>query len=327
MEKILSQEEIDALLLGLAEGKIDTTPEKKEEVGVKPFNFRDYAISTKLKIPGFEVLSDYLARSLRMSFSTMLREMIELIPMPAQMERFKDFLNRIPVPTSIHIFKPEPLKGHGLLVIDAPLVFVFVERFLGGGEKKTIKVEGREFTPIEQRLIKRVVDVIFTEMERAWRNIYPIKIKYLRSEVNPQFARVMLPEETIVVTGFSVELESLNGKILFCYSMTTLQPIMDKLYSPYQLEEVVDPKWRLAIEKSILNSPVEVKALLGTGTITLKDLINLEVGDVILLDKKVEEPIEVLVENTPKYLGKMGNYKDHLAIQITNLILSEKEES
>jgi len=326
MDKVLTQEEIDALLAGLAEGKVDTTPEKPSEENVKPFNFKDYTISTRLKLPGFDVINDYLIRSLRMSFSTLLREMVELTALPTQLERFKDFLNKIPVPTSIHIFKPEPLKGHGLLIIDAPLVFVFVERFLGGGEKKTIKVEGREFTPIEQRLIKRVVDVIFVECEKAWRNIYPIKIKYVRSEVNPQFARVMQPEETVVVSGFNVELEALSGKILFCYSLTTLQPIKDKLYSPYQLEEVIDPKWRRAIERVVFNSEVEVKGILGHSQITVRDLLNLEPGDVIVLNKKAEEPVEVLVEGVPKYLAKMGIYRDHLALQIENFVIPEKEE-
>ena len=326
MEKVLTQEEIDALLAGLAEGKIDTTPEKPSGEQVKPFNFKDYTISTRLKLPGFDVINDYLIRSLRMSFSTLLREMVELTALPTQLERFKDFLNKIPVPTSIHIFKPEPLKGNGLLIIDAPLVFVFVERFLGGGEKKTIRVEGREFTPIEQRLIKRVVDVIFFESEKAWRNIYPIKFNYIRSEVNPQFARVMQPEETVVVSGFNVELEALSGKILFCYSLTTLQPIKDKLYSPYQLEEVIDLKWRRALERLILNSEVELKGILGQSQITVRDLLNLEVGDVIVLNKKAEEPVEVLVAGIPKCLAKMGIYRDHLALQIESFIKPEEEE-
>jgi len=326
MEKVLTQEEIDALLAGLAEGKIDTTPEKPSGEQVKPFNFKDYTISTRLKLPGFDVINDYLIRSLRMSFSTLLREMVELTALPTQLERFKDFLNKIPVPTSIHIFKPEPLKGNGLLIIDAPLVFVFVERFLGGGEKKTIRVEGREFTPIEQRLIKRVVDVIFFESEKAWRNIYPIKFNYIRSEVNPQFARVMQPEETVVVSGFNVELEALSGKILFCYSLTTLQPIKDKLYSPYQLEEVIDLKWRRALERLILNSEVELKGILGQSQITVRDLLNLEVGDVIVLNKKAEEPVEVLVAGIPKCLAKMGIFRDHLALQIESFIKPEEEE-
>jgi flagellar motor switch protein FliM len=132
MEKILSQEEIDALLSGLSEGKIDTTPEVKEEVKAKPFDFRNYTISTRLKIPGLEVINEQLARSLRMQLSTLLREMLDISNLPLQMERFKDFLNKIPVPTSIHIFKLEPLKGQSLLIIDATLAFLFIERFLGG---------------------------------------------------------------------------------------------------------------------------------------------------------------------------------------------------
>jgi len=326
MAEILSQEEIDALLSGLESGKIDLTPEAQvSEEKVKPFDFRHFTISTKLKIPGLEVINDQLIRSLRLSFSTMLREMVDLTSIPTQMERFKEFLNKIPVPTSIHIFKLEPLKGNYLLVIDAPLVFVFVERFLGGGERKIIRVEGREFTPIEQRLVKRVVDTIFVEMEKAWRGIYPVKPKYVRGEVNPQFARVLQPEETVIVTGFNVEMENLSGKILFCYPLSALQPIKEKLFSPYQIEEVVDPKWKKGLEKTILESEVELRALLGKGEITLDELIHLKEGDILLLDKKIDEPIEVLIEGIPKILGRLGVYKKHLAVQIEKFITYEEE--
>jgi flagellar motor switch protein FliM len=325
MENILSQEEIDALLAGLESGKIDTTPETVESEKVKPFDFKHFTISTRLKIPGIDVINDQLIRSLRLGFSTLLREMVDITSIPTQMERFKEFMNKIPVPTSIHIFKMEPLKGNFLLIIDAPLVFVFVERFLGGGERKIIRVEGREFTPIEQKLIKKVVDMIFVELERAWRNITPVKPKYLRGEVNPQFARVLQPEETVIVNGFNVELENLSGRILFCYPLSALQPVKEKLFAPYQIEEVIDPKWKKALEKTVLESEVEVKAILGKTKITLGDLLHLKEGDIILLDKKIEEPIEVYIENIPKILGKMGIYKKYLAIQIENYLKSEEE--
>ncbi len=326
-EKILSQDEIDALLAGLADGKIETEPEKKEDIGeVKPFDFRNYTISARLRIPGLEVISEQLIRSLRMHLSTILREAVDIHSLPLQMERFKDFLNRIPVPTSIHIFKLEPLKGQSLLVIDATLAFLFIERFLGG-ERKHIKVEGREFTTIEQKLIKKVVNVIFNELEKAWRNIVPVKAKYIRGEVNPQFARVLMPEETVIVTGYNIELESLSGKILFCYSLNTLQPVKEKLYSPYQFEEYVDLTWRKSLEKYVLGSKVALSAVLGKTVITLEDLLNLEKGDVIVLDKKVEEPVEVYIEGVLKILGKLGVFKNRIAVQIQKFITLEEEEN
>jgi flagellar motor switch protein FliM len=326
-DKVLSQDEIDALLSGLEEGQIDTTPEeKKEEEKVQLFDFKNYTISARLKIPGLEVINEQLARSLRMQISTLIKEMIDITNLPLQMERFKDFLNKIPVPTSIHIFRLEPLKGQALLIIDATLAFLFIERFLGA-ERKHIKIEGREFTPIEQRLLKKVVDLIFSELEKAWKNIYPVKPKYVRGEVNPQFARVLMPEETVIVTGYNLDLETVSGKILFCYSLSTLQPIKEKLYSPYQLEEYVDLTWKKTLERYILSSEVNVRAILGRGTITLEDLVNLEEGDVVVLDKKVEEPIEVYIEGIPKILGKLGVFKNHLAIQVEKFLSAEEEEN
>jgi flagellar motor switch protein FliM len=324
-EKILSQEEIDALLAGLAEGKIETEPEKKVAVGeVKPFDFRNYTISARLRIPGLEVVSEQLIRSLRMHISTILREAIDIHSLPLYMERFKDFLNRIPVPTSIHIFKLEPLKGQSLLVIDSTLAFLFIERFLGG-ERKHVKVEGREFTSIEQKLIKKVVNIIFNELEKAWRNIIPVKAKYIRGEVNPQFARVLMPEETVIVTGYNIELEAISGKILFCYSLNTLQPFKEKLYSPYQSEEYIDLAWRKSLERYVLSSEIDLSAILGKTIITLEDLLNLEEGDVIVLDKKIEEPVEIYVEGVPKMLGKLGVFKNRMAIQVQKFLTLEEE--
>lgn len=326
-EKILSQEEIDALLAGLAEGKIETEPEKKVDAGeVKPFDFRNYTISARLRIPGLEVISEQLIRSLRMHISTILREAIDIHSLPLYMERFKDFLNRIPVPTSIHIFKLEPLKGQSLLVIDSTLAFLFIERFLGG-ERKHVKVEGREFTSIEQKLIKKVVNIIFNELEKAWRNIIPVKAKYIRGEVNPQFARVLMPEETVIVTGYNIELEAISGKILFCYSLNTLQPFKEKLYSPYQFEEYVDLTWKKSLERYVLSSEIDLSAILGKTTITLEDLLNLEEGDVIVLDKKIEEPVEIYVEGVPKILGKLGVFKNRMAVQVQKFLTLEEEEN
>jgi flagellar motor switch protein FliM len=324
-EKILSQEEIDALLAGLAEGKIETEPGKRVDIGeVKPFDFKNYTISARLRIPGLEVISEQLIRSLRMHISTILREAIDIHSLPLYMERFKDFLNRIPVPTSIHIFKLEPLKGQSLLVIDATLAFLFIERFLGG-EGRHVKVEGREFTSIEQKLIKKVVNIIFNELEKAWRNIIPVKAKYIRGEVNPQFARVLMPEETVIVTGYNIELEAISGKILFCYSLNTLQPFKEKLYSPYQSEEYIDLAWRKSLERYILSSEVDLSAILGKTVITLEDLINLEEGDIIVLDKKIEEPVEICIEGVSKILGKLGVFKNRMAVQVQKFLTLEEE--
>ncbi len=324
MDKVLSQEEIDALLAGLEGGDIDTSPEETPEKGeVVPFDFKNYAISTRLKIPGLEVINEHLARGLRMGFSSMLREMVDVNTSPIQMERFRDFLNRIPVPTSIHIFRLEPLRGQALLVIDAPLVFAFVEKFLGGGERKFIKVEGREFTTIEQRLIRRVVDHIFHELERAWKGIQPVKAKYIRGEVNPQFARVLQPEETVVVCNFDVDVEGLQGKIALCYSLGTLQPVKAKLYSPYQIEEAIDPYWRKQLEEILFSVEVTLKAYLGRAEIKIRDLLSLETGDVLILDTKVEEPLLVTVENLPKIKAELGVFKGYKAMRVREFVKPE----
>ncbi len=322
MGEILSQEEIDALLSGLDEGAVDTTPEKPpyDEEEIKPFDFRNYTIAARLKVPGLEVINDYFARGFRGALSSMLREVVDIVALPVKMERFKDFLNRIPVPTSLHLFRLEPLRGQCLLNLESRLVFAFVERFLGGTGRRMTKVEGREFTPIEQRLIRRVVDVALAELEKAWRGIHPVKPRYIRSEINPQFARVLQPDETVVVCSFNLELEDLRGELLLCYGLGTLQPVKAKLYSPFQTDEDADPYWRQQLEEVIRSVVVELVAPLGSATVSGRELLDLAVDDIIELDTQIDEPLPVYVEGVKKILGELGLYRGHKALKVVDLV-------
>ncbi|NPB09142.1 MAG: flagellar motor switch protein FliM [Thermodesulfobacteria bacterium] len=325
MGEILSQEEIDALLSGIDEGAVDTTPEEPAyaEEDIKPFDFRNYTIAARLKVPGLEVVNDYFARGLRGTLSSMLREVVDIVALPLKMERFKEFLNRIPVPTSLHLFRLEPLRGQCLLNIESRLVFAFVERFLGGTGRRMTRVEGREFTTIEQRLIRRVVEAALQELEKAWRGIHPVKPQYVRSEINPQFARVLQPDETVVVCNFSLELEDLKGELLICYGLGTLQPVKSKLYSPFQSDEDADPFWRKQLEEIIRSVAVELQVPLGSAQVTGRELLDLAVGDIIQLDTEIDEPLPVYIAGLKKILGELGLYRGHKAIRVIDFVREE----
>ena len=325
MGEILTQEEIDALLSGIEEGSVDTSPQEPSyaEDEVKPFDFRNYTIAARLKVPGLEVINDYFARGFRSTLSSMLRQVVDIVALPIKMERFKDFLNRIPVPTSLHLFRLEPLRGQCLFNIESRLVFAFVERFLGGTGRRMTRVEGREFTPIEQRLIRRVVEAALHELEKAWRGIHPVKPRYVRSEINPQFARVLQPDETVVVCSFSLEIEDLKGELLVCYGLGTLQPLKAKLYSPFQSDEDADPFWREQLQEAIRLAQVEISVPLGVAQVTGRELLDLAVGDIIQLDTAIDEPLPVYVAGLKKMLGKLGLYRGQKAIQILDFVKEE----
>ncbi len=325
MGEILTQEEIDALLSGIDEGAVDTTPEEPSytEEDVKPFDFRNYTIAARLKVPGLEVVNDYFARGLRSVLSSMLREVVDIVALPLKMERFKDFLNRIPVPTSLHLFRLEPLRGQCLLNLESRLVFAFVERFLGGTGRRMTRVEGREFTTIEQRLILRVVEASLHELEKAWRGIHPVKAQYVRSEINPQFARVLQPDETVVVCSFSLELEDLKGELLLCYGLGTLQPVKSKLYSPFQSDEDADPFWRKQLEEIIRSVLVEIIVPLGSAQVRGRELLDLAVGDIIQLDTQIDDPLPAYVAGLKKILGELGLYRGHKALRVIEFLEEE----
>ncbi|OAG28659.1 flagellar motor switch protein FliM [Thermodesulfatator autotrophicus] len=325
MSDILSQEEIDALLSGIDEGAVDTTPEQPEyeDKDIRPFDFRNYTVSARLKMPGLEVVNDYFARGFRGTLSSLLREVVDIVALPIKLERFKDFLNRIPVPASLHLFKLEPLRGLCLLNFESRLVFTFVERFLGGSSRRMLKVEGREFTIIEQRLIKRVVEAALQELEKAWRGIHPVKPQYVRSEINPQFARVLQPDETVVVCTFNLELEDLKGELLLCYGLGTLQPVKAKLYSPFQSEEDADPYWREQLEEIIRSVVVEILVPMGSAEVSGKDVLELNEGDIIELDAKIDQPLPVYVEGIHKMLGELGIYRGRKAVRVIEFLKEE----
>ncbi|WP_022852811.1 flagellar motor switch protein FliM [Thermodesulfatator atlanticus] len=325
MSEILSQDEIDALLSGIDEGAVDTTPEEPaySEEDVRPFDFRNYTVSARLKMPGLEVVNDYFARGFRSTLSSLLREVVDIVALPIKLERFKDFLNRIPVPASLHLFKLEPLRGQCLFNFESRLVFAFVERFLGGSGRRMTRVEGREFTIIEQRLIKRVVEAALQELEKAWRGIHPVKPQYVRSEINPQFARVMQPDETVVVCTFNLELEDLKGEVLICYGLGTLQPVKAKLYSPFQSDEDADPYWRQQLEEIIRSVAVELLVPLGGAEVSGRELLDLSEGDIIELDAKIDEPLPVYIEGIRKMLAELGVYRGRKALRVIDFIKEE----
>ena len=317
MEDILSQDEVDALLKGIAEGEVET--EKLAETsGVKAYDFTGQEKIVRGRMPSLDIANERLARNFRLSLSAAIRHMVDVTNVNVTITKFYDFIRGVPFPSSINIFKMEPLRGFGLLVFDASMIFSLIEYFFGGTGKGYYKPEGREFTPIEQKIIHKVVIFFFDDMEEAWKPVYPIKPVYVRSEMNPQFVTIVTPVDVVIKVEFVLEIEDKQCKAFLCIPYGSVEPIKEKLYSTFSADrDELDIKWLERLKERLKETSVNLSGVLGRAVLTVSDVLALQEGDVLILDTNVDEDVGVAVEGLQKFKGKFGVYKGYRAVKIT----------
>jgi len=321
MSQILTQEEVDALLHGIAGGEIATdTGKQVGDSGVLVYDLTSQDRIIRGRMPTLEMIQERFTRSLRTSISSVLRRVIDVSVVSTDMIKFGEFLRSIPLPTSLHLLKMEPLKGYILLVMDGRLIFSLVDIFFGGKGSGNIKLEGRDFTPIENRIIKNVINIIIHDYNEAWQPVHEINVTYVRSEMNPQFVTFVPSSDVVVITECELEFEQGNGKMTFCVPYSTIEPIRDKLKTGYQSESLeLDNAWTERIKVRLKDSPISIRSMLGSATITGKDLLNLKVGDIIQLNEDQNSLNLIYVENVLKFFGITGAYSGSRAIKITDI--------
>ncbi|NLI81077.1 MAG: flagellar motor switch protein FliM [Deltaproteobacteria bacterium] len=322
MEKILSQDEVDALLRGLSDGQIE--PEKEEQIeteGVRVYDLTSQDRIVRGRMPTLEIINDRFARLHRVTLSGALRRVIDITVTQTGMIKFGEFIRTLPVPTSLNILKMEPLRGHALLVVESRLIFNLLDCFFGGTGKSSYKIEGRDFTSIEQRVIAKLVQATLKDLDAAWKPITPISFQTIRSEVNPQFATIVPPSDLVLTIHYEMEMDRLIGKMILCLPYSTIEPIRQKLYASFQSDQLeVDVEWLARLKRRLHEIQVELLVELGRSTITGRDLMNLEVGDVIMLDQEVSDPLVVRVQGVPKLRAMPGVFKGQQASVICDEI-------
>ncbi|MCE5311924.1 MAG: flagellar motor switch protein FliM [Nitrospiraceae bacterium] len=320
MEDILSQEEVDALLKGITDGEVET--EKVEEVaGVRAYDFTAQEKIVRGRMPSLDIANERLARNFRLSLSAAIRRMVEVTSVNVNITKFYDFMRGIPFPSSINIFKMEPLRGFGLLVFDAPMIFSLIEFFFGGTGKGYYKPEGREFTPIEQKIIHKVVMMFFNDMEEAWKPIYPIIPTYVRAEMNPQFVTIVTPVDVIIKVEFILEIEAKQCKVLLCIPYGTVEPIKEKLYSAFSADrDELDTKWIERLNDGLKRIPVTLTGELGRTSVNVDDVLSMKIGDVILLNSRVDDDQYITIEGVRKFTGRFGVHRGSYGIKVKRVL-------
>lgn len=322
MGQVLSQEEVDALLRGVSDGEIETEAEEVlDPSGIIPYDLTSQERIIRGRMPTLEIINQRFARLFRTSISGALRRVVDVSPISTDMVKFGEFLKTLPVPTSLNVFRLDPLRGFGLMVLETKLVFSLIDIFFGGSGKPSMKIEGRDFTPIEHRIIKNVVNMALQDLENSWVPVHPIKVSYVRTEINPQFVGIVPPTDVVVVIAFEMETDQSTATMVLCIPYSTIEPIRSKLQAGFQSDRLeIDRTWIARLKDQLQEAQVNMVVELGRTTLYGGDLLHMKVGDVIPLENDADDDLVVKVEGIPKFLGHPGVHRGNKALKVSSRI-------
>ena len=320
MEKILTKAEIEALLNAVFDGRIEPEKElaKTEGSAVTYDLFNSEA--HKGFVPNLDIIYDSFIRYNRVNLSNRLRKVVDIKKVGARSYKFDDFLQPLPSPVCMAIFKIEPLKGAALISFDSTLVLSLVDSLLGGTGTSKVSMANRMFTSIELRLVEKIVRDILLDLEKAWAPLYTTHMNLLRMEMNPRLVNIVPPEYQIVTMSLKIQIEDISGNMVFAIPYMTIDPIRDKLKAGMQFDLMaIDPQWSSRLSSEILEAPLNLSVEMGNAAITLRELLDLAPGDTIMLDKPCSSELAVKVEGVQKYLGVPGIRHGNKALQISKI--------
>ena len=315
----LSQDEVDALLKGVT-GESDDAEEHADDAGsIRSYNLGTQERIVRGRMPTLELVNERFARYLRIGLFNYMHRSAEISVGPIRVQKYSEFIRNLVVPTNLNLVMAKPLRGTALFVFDPNLVFLVVDNMFGGDGRFHTRVEGRDFTATEQRIIQGLLTVVFTEYSKSWKPVYDINFEYIRSEMNSQFANIATPSEIVVSTSFTVEFGGATADMHICFPYSMLEPIRDLLYSTMQSDQLsTDKRWIGTLRKQLQGAEVEIVAQLGTGKVSLREILKLKCGDVIPLS--IPPRIQALVDNVPLMECTYGQQNGQYALKIERFI-------
>ena len=323
-QDFLSQEEVDALLKGVT-GETDE-PQKQEEVGgIRSYDLGRQERIVRGRMPTLELINERFARYLRIGLFNYMHRTTEISVGPIRVQKYSEFIRNLVVLTNLNLVHFKPLRGTGLMVFDPNLVFLVVDNMFGGDGRFHTRVEGRDFTPTEQRIIQGLLRVIFSEFEKAWKPVFALQMEYVRSEMNSQFANIATPSEIVVAVTYSLEFSGSAAEMHLCMPYSMVEPIRDILYSAMQSDHLVsDRRWVVSLTRQLQSADVEVVARLGSTQISLGQILNMKAGDVIPID--IEETVTAEVDQVPILECRYGIQNGQYALKVERFIAPEETD-
>jgi flagellar motor switch protein FliM len=323
-DNFLSQEEVDALLKGV-NGDQDEMHAPEDTSGVRPYNLATQERIVRGRMPTLEIINERFGRLLRIGLFNFLHRSAEVSIGPVRVSKYSEFIRNLVVPTNLNLVHMKPLRGTALMVFDPNLVFLLVDNLFGGDGRFHTRVEGRDFTQTEQRIIQRILNIVFETYAKSWEPVYPVEFEYIRSEMNTQFANIATPNEVVVSTTFTIELGPVSGEMHFCTPYAMIEPIRDILTSSLQGETLeMDKRWIRLMTQQIQTAEVEIIADLGVAKSTLGAILNMQVGDIIPLT--VPKTVEAKVDNVPIMECSYGKLNGQYALRVEKLLTHSANE-
>jgi flagellar motor switch protein FliM len=323
--EFLSQEEVDALLRGVS-GEAEEEQPGEEAAGVRTYNLATQERIVRGRMPTLEIVNERFARNLRIGLFNFMRRTPEIAVGQVRTLKYSEFIRNLVVPTNLNIVHMRPLRGSALFVFEPGLVFLVIDNIFGGDGRFHTRVEGRDFTQTEQRIIQRLLDVVFENYERAWAPVYPIKFEYVRSEMHTQFANIATPSEVVVSVSFNIELGTHSGEFHLCIPYSTIEPIRDILCSSVLGDAAeTDRRWVKMLSRQVQSAEVEMVANLGEAPITVGHLLSMKAGDVITID--IPDSVVAAVDGVPVFDCKYGTLNGQYAIKVNQILAVSQQEN
>jgi flagellar motor switch protein FliM len=317
VQDLLSQEEIDALLHGVDDGEIEVDEEVESE-DAKSWDLTSQDRIVRGRMPTLEMINARFARYTRISLFNLLRRGSDVVAGSTQVVKFGEYIHTLYVPTSLNMVRITPLRGNALFILDAKLVFKLVDNFFGG-DGRNAKIEGREFTPTEIRVVQLVLKQAFIDLKEAWTGVMDIDFELVSTEVNPSLANIVSPSEVVIVNTFHIELDGGGGDLHITLPYAMIEPIREQLDSGIQSEaDHLDERWGRALKQEVMNCDVNLNCKLVERDIPLRDLVDLNAGDVI----PVEMPDEIVLtaNEVPMFHTELGVVGENLALKILSIL-------
>lgn len=324
-DQILSQEEIDALLGAMAKGEVNLSEEKRAAPAVVPYDLTSQRIMMREEFYALGEVYDKFTGMLQIAMSSMLQRSFEVRIVSTEMVKFGDFIKAFSNPTSFNLFSMEPLIGTALIAIETNLAFSLIDCMFGGDGKPL--VQNRDFTVIEQRMLVKFALEVLSNFEKAWENVFPVKITLRKTESKAEFVHMVNPNDQVIVIAFTIAGKEFSANLYACISYLMLEPIKEKLSSKYLREKDIAYAWRPQLERLLDDAPVVLIAELGRTMKSLRDLLEMDVDDVLKLNAGPEDPVTIRIQNTEKFYGLAGVARGNRAVEITRMLSAQGEHS
>jgi flagellar motor switch protein FliM len=326
MSDFLSQDEVDSLLRGVTGEAVSESEDVEDKTAARPYNVASNERIVRGRMPTMEVINERFARLLRVSMFNLVRRTAEVSVGQVRVVKFVDFIRNLVLPTNMNLVQAKPLRGNALFIFDPNLVFMVVDTMFGGDGRFHTRVEGREFTQTEHRIIQNILSAVFEAYTKAWEPVYPLEFEFVRSEMNPQFANIATPNELVVVSTFEIDFNEVGGAVNICLPYSMIQPIRELLFSAMQGDHLSeDQNWNKLMARQIKSADIELVAVLGEASLTVEELMKVRVGDIIPL--VVNDNIEALVNNVPVMECKYGIFNKQYSIKVEKILSSAFDES